>query len=97
MASSSAEVVLGTKREKPKGAPRVTEMHIRPAHKGGYIVRHDRAHRNGMPAAGEEHVVPNKAALQEHMEQYLPGAAGEQPDPSQGMAPEEGGGGQDGE
>jgi hypothetical protein len=60
-------------------------MHIRRAHNGGFIARHELADEDGNPAEGQatqEHILPDMdsahAALDQHMgDQPAAGAAGE--------------------
>ena len=74
-----AKKVLGGKK---KSKRHVKEMHIRHAKSGGYIARHDlEKGQAGEPPEQEEHILPDLAALSNHVTENM------QPQPQQEPAP----------
>jgi hypothetical protein len=60
--------------KKKKSGKKVKGMHVRRATSGGFIVKHDMdasAEPTGKPMEQEEHVIPDIAALHDHMEQHM--------------------------
>lgn len=79
-----------SKPSKKKGGKHVHEMHIRHAHNGGYIVKHNFKPQpgagGGMPQEPEEHQVPDMDTLQQHVgDNMQPQMQQPQPDPRGGM------------
>jgi hypothetical protein len=58
------------KPAKKKGGKKTKGMHVRKADSGGYVVKHDAPEGE---AVGEEHVMPDMAALQSHISERLEG------------------------
>jgi hypothetical protein len=58
------------KPAKKKGGKKTKGMHVRKADSGGYIAKHDSG-PDGQP--GEEHALPDMAALQAHMNDRMEG------------------------
>jgi hypothetical protein len=57
-----------------KSGKKVKGMHIRKAHSGGFIVKHDmstEAGADGKMPEQEEHAIPDMAALQSHMQDHM--------------------------
>lgn len=86
----------GSKKSKSTHKPH--EVHVRRGHSGGFVVRHShKPSDTGEMPPDEEHVVPDMAALQQHMQDSMgdqpPAPATPPPDPNApaaGPAPQAG-------
>lgn len=82
------------KKDEPKNH-KIHKMEIRHGAKGGFIVEHKKPVSESMasgPQEPEEHVIPNMAALQQHVQDNLGDsqpAQGAEPDPAE-AAPAQG-------
>ncbi len=59
-----------------KGKHKVVGMHVRKGASGGYIARHETEDKEGMPGPSPEHVMPDMAALHDHMDQHMGDGSG---------------------
>lgn len=62
---------LPEKKEAPKVAKKVKEMHIRRAHNGGHIIKHMHEEPYAAPEHDEEHVTADNDGLVDHVMQHM--------------------------
>ena len=97
--SSRAKAVLGGKgKSKSKGGKKPHSIHIKRGHSGGFIVTHHHAPSDdGSQQEPEDNVVPDLAALHDHVDQSMgdqaaaPPPTPPEPAPSPAPAPAAGG------
>lgn len=97
----SRELAGEDKPQKPEQMHdgKVSGMHIRRGAKGGYTAHHEHKHKETGHVMKDEdpHVIPNQAALLQHMQEHMPEEQGEDgtggAEPQQPGAAAAGGGG----
>jgi hypothetical protein len=87
--SSRAKAVLGGKgKSKSKGGKKPHHLTIRHGKSGGHIVTHHfEPDEDGMAQPDEEHVLPDKSSLLDHIDQNVPDNPAPPPTPEPAPSP----------
>lgn len=74
------------------GKHKVTGMHVRKGASGGYMAKHQTEDEEGQPGPSPEHVLPDMAALHDHMDQHMGDGGGDAEAENEGAPPAGGAG-----